>query len=92
MKLISSHETFIISLHLFHAMLAYLMTWNSYETSIETGLMVSAFICYIMGMIYESIFQCNKWCIFWTFELRGMAILVEAAQAVGGCVRMKEDS
>ena len=54
--------------------------------------MVLAFICYIIRKIYESSFQRNKWFIFWTSELGVMTILVEAAQAVGGCARMKEDS
>jgi len=54
--------------------------------------MVLAFICYIIRKIYESSFQRNKWCIFWTSKLGVMASLVETAHAVGGCTRMKEDS
>jgi len=54
--------------------------------------MVLAFICYIIRKICESSFQRNKQCLFWTSELAVMASLVEAAQAVGGCARMKEDS
>jgi hypothetical protein len=54
--------------------------------------LVSALICYIIGNINESSFQPNKRCISCTSELGVMAILVEAAQAVGGCTRMKEDS
>jgi len=54
--------------------------------------MVSAFIFYIVGKIYESVFQYNKQCIFWISELGVMAILVKAAHDVGGCTRMKEDS
>jgi len=54
--------------------------------------MVLAFICYIIRKICESSFQRNKQCLFWTSELGVMASLVEAAQAVGGCARMKEDS
>ena len=54
--------------------------------------MVLAFICYIIRKICESSFQHNKQCLFWTSELGVMASLVEAAHAVGGCARMKEDS
>ena len=54
--------------------------------------MVLAFICYIIRKTCESSFQRNKQCPFWTSELGVMASLVEAAQAVGGCARMKEDS
>ena len=54
--------------------------------------MIIAFICYIIRKIYESSFQHNKQCIFWTSELGVMAILVEVALAVGGYARMKEDS
>jgi hypothetical protein len=43
--------------------------------------------------IYTSLFSnTTNQCIFWTSKLGVMAILVEAAQAVGGCARMKEDS
>jgi hypothetical protein len=41
-----------------------------------------AFICYINKKIYESSFQRNKTCIFWTSEPGVMTLLVEAAQAV----------
>ena len=65
--------------HIFHGLLALIF-------------IVLEFVCYIIRKIYDSGFQRNKRCIFWTSELGVMAILVETAQAVGGCARMKEDS
>jgi uncharacterized membrane protein HdeD (DUF308 family) len=54
--------------------------------------MFAAFICYIIGKIYESIFQCNKRAIILTYEVGVMAILMGTAQAIGACARRNEDS